>query len=148
MNMLRHLVGMSCTLNLMYWGVYKREYTMDYIVSLPCAVLCLMMVVVMSQDGTPEQKARRISRSEYVTELLLRKQVQYLNWAILLNKALALHQIQRNRLFKEQISKKPKRRHSDQNVFDFKRSNTTKHWKSWSGSIQIPDLDSPDCRNI
>ncbi len=78
------------------------------------------------KDKTPE---------ESIEEIEMRKRIQYLNWGMILMKALALHQMQKNIYFKKMVENALKKSSSFERCQSSptrRQDKITKRWKSFS----------------
>jgi hypothetical protein len=127
------------------WFLSKFTFTLDDAITVSCTLSSLAFTFYM--DGK-QKNHEKSSHSESPVDAAMRKQIQYLNWMIIFNKALAFYQIQRNIYFKTKLQNRIKRCFSDDTHRKIKSNSMMKKWSSWSESIQIPDFHAQDCRNI
>ena len=146
---LRFLVGILCFCNLA-WISYRCVCSLDHILSVSCTLSSL--VFILSKQVTIESTKERMDDSkESTADVLLRKQLQYFNWAIMLNKALTLHQIKMSMQITSKMDRSKQIKRCSSDSFDSKHRcavNSMKRWKSWTSDIEISDFHSSDCQNV
>ena len=118
-----------CVLNIV-WLVSKFKYTLDSLLSLSSALFSLVLATSEKEKSQNYHKDK--TPEESIEEIEIRKRIQYLNWAIILNKALAFHLMQKNIYFKKKVENSLKRSSS----FDRCQSNprpdrSIRRWNSW-----------------
>ena len=119
----------------------------DKMLSFSCTLSNLIFICTDSRRSSPQ-----LQFNEPLSDSILRKQIQILNWKMILNKALALHRIRKGMRSKSPKSPIPatafRRSHSMDNpsAKSTLRNGFTR-WHSWNDTMDIPDFHGMDCRN-
>ena len=181
---LRICVGALCICNLALVFGFRDMRSLDHQLSASCSFASLFLIflsdgvllllqhsIIMLSSEQSTKTSRKplsskyiINTEESVSERIMRKHLQMLNWGILLAKARASYQFKKNALLESKMEKIRRRRNSrsssscstpDKNPRNSRgkspplRAYEMRKWKSWGGEmiVSIPDFHSPDCRN-
>lgn len=143
---IRFFTGMLCVLNLA-WIAYRCTYSLDHALSMSCSLSGLVFILSKQHAALESTEGKRIDNSSdtkySISDAIFRKQLQALNWAILLNKALAFHQIQANMYYKDKMDKKKITRRSCSTDSQSESAYKMRKWSSWSGASMTPDFIPP-----
>jgi len=168
--LLRLCIGALCVCNLALVFGFRDMRSLDHQLSAACSFVGLFLILKRSMP-CEQSKTGKLpgSSNESVSEQIMLKHLQMLNWGILLTKARASYQVKKNTLLESKMGKIIRRNSCsssssgggggnpppDKILRNLRgkspppRAYEMRKWKSWGdeGVIIIPDFHSSECRN-